>query len=64
MAVLSVAGVSPPAAHLKRLGSSPDVTHAPRELLTSTNIVADIYNLCNKKVNQAMHQHILHEATQ
>ena len=38
-----------PAAHLKRLGSSPDVTHALRELLTSTYIVTIIQNMCNKK---------------
>ena len=64
MAVLSVAGVTITCGAPKKLGSSPDVTHALREFLTSTCIVADIQNLRNKKVNQTRNQHIKHNAKQ
>ena len=49
MAVLSVAGVVSTRGAPKKLGSSPDITHALRELLTSAYIVAEIQNMCNEK---------------
>lgn len=54
MAVLSVAGVFTTCGAPKRLGSSPDVIHAPRELLTSACIVAEIQNMCNQKMKRAL----------
>ena len=64
MAVLRVAGVSSTCGAPKKLGSSPDVTHAHRELLTSANIVANKQNMRNEKVILPWNQHILHKVTQ